>query len=65
MTADVMKDVSHETGVAQRRGPGRRVRWALWLLMTAGLLLPLIGAAVWFIESFQPLADAAGGCGGG
>ncbi|HWF80423.1 MAG TPA: hypothetical protein VN695_07535 [Streptosporangiaceae bacterium] len=35
------------------------------LLVTAALLLPLIGIATVLVFVFQPFADAAGGCGGG
>ena len=42
--------------------PSNRVRP---LLVTASLLLPLIGIAMLVVFAFQPFADAVGGCGGG
>jgi len=35
------------------------------LLVTAALLLPLLGVAMLVVFVFQPFANAAGGCGGG
>jgi hypothetical protein len=35
------------------------------LLVTAALLLPLIGIATLLVFVFQPFANAVGGCGGG
>lgn len=35
------------------------------LLITAALLLPLIGIAMLLVFVFQPFANADGGCGGG
>lgn len=58
--SELISAESQETEAAPRRS-----RWARRLLLAVGLLLPLIGAAVWMIESFQPFANAAGGCGGG
>lgn len=35
------------------------------LLIIVALLLPLLGAVTYLVLAFSPLADAAGGCGGG
>jgi len=46
---------------ARRRQRGRR---AISALVTAGLLLLLVGVLVYLVVLAQPFADASGGCGG-
>jgi hypothetical protein len=61
--SDLPDAAADASSAADRPAPPRRR--ATRPLLTAALLVSLIGIVTYLLVAFQPFASAAGGCGGG